>query len=89
MADMYEDGPDNPAPEKSKSEDKASETALLPKSFFPSDKPLEVGNTCTVKIERVMDDQVSVSYSHSPETEEVVEDEEEVAVEEPMSDLMA
>ncbi len=89
--DMYDDsgGADNPGTAtKSEKKDKGAATALLPKSFFPSDKPLEVGNTCTIKIERVLDGQVSVSYSHSAEEPEV-EEEEEIVAEEPMSDLMA
>jgi len=50
-------------------------TALIPKSFFPGDKELEPGNECTVKVERVLDDQVEVSYSHSKAKESEDDDE--------------
>jgi len=77
---MYDDGEDSPTKEKTKSKD--GNTALLPKSFFPSDKPLEPGNTCTVRVERVLDDQVEVTYSHKKtdddEPEEIVESTDEV-----------
>ncbi len=85
--DLYDDAGGEPAAAPEKAKDEGAATALLPKSFFPADKPLEVGNECTVRIEKVFDDQVSVSYSHSPE--QPAEEEEEIAPEEPMSDMMA
>ncbi len=58
-----------PAPEAEATAEE-SNVAILPKSFFPGDKPLEPGNECTVKIEEVQEDQVLVSYSHSPQSSE-------------------
>lgn len=79
MADLYDDsGSDSPSESREKREEGAA-TSLLPKSFFPSDKDLEVGSTCKVRVEKIMDDQVLVSYAKSEEktddddTEEVVE----------------
>lgn len=53
---------------ESPTEDKAeggeqteTQTALLPKDFF-GDKELAVGNECKVKIEKIYDDEVQVSY---------------------------
>jgi hypothetical protein len=55
--------------EKPKDEAK---TALIPIDFFQG-KELTPGSTCEIKVEQVMDDQVSVSYleSESPESEEM------------------
>ena len=86
MADdsMYDDGGDegSPAP-KSEKKETESNTALLPKSFFPGDKSLEPGNTCTIRVERVLDDQVEVTYSHKKadddEPEEIVEETDKVS----------
>lgn len=50
-----------------KPESKNLHGALLPKSIFPSDRPLAPGDTCTFKIEKVYNDQVSVSYVSSGE----------------------
>lgn len=66
-AGAVEPEPSSPARETDESGD--SNVALLPKTFFPPDKPLKIGNECTVKIEEVQDDQVLVSYSHSPQAE--------------------
>lgn len=43
------------------SEEKASNTALIPTEFF-GDKELTPGTECKVRIERVLDGQVQVSY---------------------------
>jgi len=68
MAEEYMDesggGAPTPAPEAEATAEEQN-VAILPKSFFPPDKPLEPGNECTVKIEEVQEDQVLVSYSHS------------------------
>jgi len=58
--------PETARPTRESDEGGGDNVALLPKAFFPPDKPLKVGNECTVKIEEVQDDQVLVSYSHSP-----------------------
>jgi len=52
-------------PETKKSQDTPS--ALLPKSIFPDGKAIAPGETCTVKVEKVYSDQVSVSYVNSEE----------------------
>ena len=52
------------APDQDKSETK---TALLPLDFFQG-KELKPGDTCTVKVESIEQDQVQVSYV--PESEE-------------------
>lgn len=57
---------DNPEEEKSESE---ATTALLPLDFFQG-KELKPGDTCTIKIEQVMDDQVSASYMGSDSEEQ-------------------
>lgn len=80
MANDYNDSGTEPAEPK---RDKGEATALLPKNFFPGDKPLEVGNVCKVKIARVLDDQVEVTYMHSKDDDdedEVVEDDEIAAM---------
>jgi hypothetical protein len=41
--------------------DSASTPGLLPKDFFHG-KPLEVGTICKIKVEKVLDGQVAVSY---------------------------
>jgi hypothetical protein len=61
--------PETSRPTRENDEGGGGNVALLPKSFFPPDKPLKIGNECTVKIEEVQDDQVLVSYSHSPTAE--------------------
>lgn len=57
-----EDSEDTPD-EKGEGEDKSSEsgTGLVSKAFF-GDKELKPGTTCRVKVEKVYDDQVSISY---------------------------
>jgi hypothetical protein len=50
------------APEGAPNDDQpASQVALLPMDFFGG-KDLQPGHTCKVKIEKVLDDQVQVSY---------------------------
>ena len=85
--DLYDDAGGEPAAAPEKGKDEGAATALLPKSFFPADKPLEVGNECCVTVEKVYGDQVSVSYSHSPEQPE--EEEDMGTPTEPMSEEMA
>ena len=60
---------DNPQEEKSE-----TNTALLPLDFFQG-KELKPGDTCTIRIAQVMDDQASVEYVGSGEsdTEETAE----------------
>lgn len=61
--------PDQLPPEEPKEEQASTKTALLPISFFKG-KSLNPGDTCEVKIDQVMDDQVSVSYVGSDTEEE-------------------
>lgn len=67
----FSDAPEGEAepttPEAPKDEAK---TALIPLDFFQG-KELTPGSTCEIRVEQVMDDQVSVSYveSESPEEE--------------------
>jgi len=77
MADesMYDDGApatEAPAaPAEPKPSENGNATALIPKSFFSGKRP-EVGDECSVKIDRVMEDGVLVSYvPHSEESESV------------------
>ncbi len=65
---MNEGGGEMPAAEPEATTEEQN-VALIPKSFFPPDKPLEPGNECTVRVEEVQDDQVLVSYSHSAASE--------------------
>lgn len=73
MDSDYDDssGDSSEAPAEKK-KDEAHQTALLPKSFFPG-KDLSVGKTCKVRVERLMEDEVAVSYvrhdSDKPKTE--------------------
>ena len=85
MPNMYSDSPNTPR--ENPKEDKDSATALIPKSFFPGDKTLEPGNECKVRIERVMDDQVSVTYVAEHEKAEPEEDLEVAEVDE-ISEMM-
>jgi hypothetical protein len=55
---------DNPQEEKSE-----KKPALLPLSFFQG-KELKPGDTCTIQIQQVMDDQASVSYVGSDPEEQ-------------------
>jgi hypothetical protein len=61
--DLYSDNtPNAPAAEAPEQKpDEASETALVPKSFFGG-KDLTPGRECKIRIEQVMEDQVAVSY---------------------------
>jgi hypothetical protein len=63
MDDYMNEGMDEgAAPEAPEPTDKeGARTALLPIDFFQG-KTLEPGSTCSVKVEKVMEDQVSVSY---------------------------
>lgn len=67
-----------------KSEEKASKTALIPNEFF-GDKELKPGTECKVRIERVLDGQVQVSYVPHEEGPELGEEPE---VDEEMSSYM-
>jgi hypothetical protein len=76
MAEMYSSpAPTEPAPDDA--DDMGMQvdnptgdtpTALLPIAFFEG-KELEPGSTCTVKISRVLDDQVEVTYVPHTEPE--------------------
>lgn len=65
--DLYGDtGSPAEVPAEAESGEEVSEgpqTALIPKSFFP-DEPT-VGKVCKIRVEQVMEDQVSVSYDKS------------------------
>lgn len=50
-----------PEPQAEEESSKGDKTALVPLSFF-GNKDVEPGKTCTVKVERVYEDQVEVSY---------------------------
>jgi hypothetical protein len=56
----------------------SKETALLPKSFFPDSKEVEPGKICKVRVERVLEDEVEVSYVRKDKDDEDDEDETEV-----------
>jgi len=58
-----------PEPQTPKEEPSDTKTALIPIDFFQG-KELKPGDTCEVKIEQVMDDQVSVTYVGSESGEE-------------------
>lgn len=85
--DYYSDGSDSADMEVAETDkptenDNGAATALLPKNFFPGDKPLEPGNVCKVKIARVLDDQVEITYvkKYEEDDEEMkVPEEDEVA----------
>lgn len=72
--DMYSDAPEGaaaaPAPESDEGKESSEEpTAVLPKNFFaPED--LKPGYVCKVKIDKVFDDQVAVTYLGSGDKEE-------------------
>lgn len=66
--------------EKGEGEDKSSEsgTGLVSKTFF-GDKELKPGTTCKVRVEKVYDDQVSISYvAHKADDSDDSEDEPKV-----------
>lgn len=97
--DLYSDGGESSAPEmeteveetevseteESESKaDSAGTPGLLPKDFFHG-KELKPGTVCEVKVERVMDGQVEISYvSHSKKSEKT----EEVETDSEMESLM-
>ncbi len=93
MAEMYSTPEPEPAPE---GEDDAGmevdnptesseQTALLPTDFFQG-KELEPGSTCEVRISRVLDGQVEVTYV--PHSEPEVGEEAAYPEDEEMSGLM-
>lgn len=59
------------------SEKKATRTALIPNEFF-GDKELKPGTECTIRIERVLDGQVSVAYVEHEDEEVGLGEEPEV-----------
>lgn len=78
MPNYYDDAPEGdaaPMPPKPGADDMqekegSPQTAVIPKDFFGS-KELQVGNTCEVRIDRIMDKEVAVSYvPHDDEKEE-------------------
>lgn len=72
MADMYDDDMgESSAP--TKKDESPSETALLPKSFFQG-KDLEIGKTCKVRVERLLEDDVEVSYVRHKDKDDEDED---------------
>lgn len=86
--DLYSDAPAGEATPAAPEEAIEAKTALLPLDFFQG-KPLEPGSTCTLKVERVSDDQVEVSYvSESGDSEEISEEVAEVPPEIP-EDMMS
>lgn len=80
--DLYSDAPpDTSAPPAEdveetatpeESEDKSGNTAVLPTGFFEGD--VKPGDTCTVTVVRVHDNQVEVKYDKAAEAEEYGED---------------
>lgn len=86
--DYYDDSAESdsaPSKETKSKGDDGSATALLPLSFFP-EKP-EPGKVCSIKVEKIYDDQASVTYVKSDKSES----EEEPEMEEPsdMDEMMA
>lgn len=77
MSDGFSDAevPSKTSPETNEKTDSGESTALLPKAFF-SGKELTPGNECKVRIQKVYDDQVEVSYVPHSDTEEEKEGEE-------------
>ena len=71
-------GSEAPAGDKGKGEeDSDRSTALLPKSFFGGSTP-EIGDTCEVRVEQILDEEVAVSYVEHKEEEEPEEEGTEV-----------
>lgn len=65
--DLYSDqGSSEPYQAEAEPSDESGKTALLPKSFFGG-KDLRPGTACAVRVERVLEDQIEVSYAHSGE----------------------
>ncbi len=61
---MYDDGMDASAPAappEEQPDEGEGQTGLLAKSFFMGKEP-KPGDICSVKIEKIFDDQVEVSY---------------------------
>jgi hypothetical protein len=82
--DYYEDDSETmtatPAPDK---EDTATQSSLVPKSFFAGKKDLEVGDTEVVKVLRILDDEVEIecvkeNYDDEEATEEVAVESDEM-----------
>lgn len=70
--DYYGDSTGQAAPAaEAQTEESAEESdvALLPKSFFPADKPLKPGSTCKVRVKEVQEDQVLVTYERDESQE--------------------
>lgn len=87
MADgPYEAG--NPTPPPAEGEEKKIEgkTALLPLSFFEG-KDVTPGTVCSVRVERVQEDQAEVSYV--PHSEEESAEGDTAEAEPPSEDVMA
>ena len=72
-ADLYDDAPmpgkPDAAPDEKKEHQDDQATAVLPKSFFQG-KDLKPGSQCMVEIQRVMDDEVQVSYVPHDDSED-------------------
>lgn len=73
--DMYDEDM-NESSSSTKKDDSPSETALLPKSFFQG-KDLEIGKTCKVRVERLLEDDVEVSYVHHKDKDDSDDDDED------------
>jgi hypothetical protein len=76
MPNYYDDAPEvgndqmPPKPDGGDMQDQegSPQTAVINKDFFGS-KELKVGNTCEVRIDRIMDKEVAVSYVPHDENE--------------------
>lgn len=75
------------APAGDTEESDGATTAVLPLSFF--DEGVQPGDTCTVTVVRVHDDQVEVKYDKSAESEESYGEGEEAGAEAPPPGEMA
>ena len=86
MPDYYDDTEGEAKPKPKTKADEGAATALLPLTFFP-EKP-EPGKVCSIRVEKVYNDQASVSYSKK---EEPAETEDEMETESPseMDAMMA
>lgn len=62
--DLYSDQSSEPYQAESETSEEGGQTALVPKSFFGG-KDLKPGATCAIRVDRVLEDQVEVSYAHS------------------------
>lgn len=72
-----EQAPEPQEQEPETEEDTGGSTALLPTSFFEGD--VQPGDTCTVTVVRVHDNQVEVKYDKSAESEDYGSEGEEAA----------